>query len=100
MGNRKPKLLAIAVILFMTVGIVMTANNTVSGQVISPIDKEGATAETSSGLGPLLVGLLEDSTGSYTIPFTVTALVTFGGALIVLRARPVPARRPAPGVRR
>ena len=56
--------------------------------------------QTSSGLGPLLVGLLEDSTGSYTIPFTVTALVTFGGALIVLRARPVPVRRPAPGVRR
>ena len=53
--------------------------------------------QTSSGLGPLLVGLLEDSTGSYTIPFTVTALVTFGGALIVLRARPVPVRRPAPG---
>ena len=56
--------------------------------------------QTSSGLGPLLVGLLEDSTGSYTIPFTVTALITFGGALIVLRARPVPVRRPTPGVRR
>ena len=45
--------------------------------------------QTSSGIGPLLVGLLEDATGGYETPFTVTALITFGAALMVWWARPV-----------
>ena len=44
--------------------------------------------QTSSGLGPLLVGVLEDSTGSYTTAFTLTAILTFVAALVVGLARP------------
>jgi MFS family permease len=41
-----------------------------------------------SGGGPFFVGILEDATGGYTVPFTVTAIVTYAAALVVLFARP------------
>lgn len=45
--------------------------------------------QVGSGLGPFVVGLLEDRSGSYELPFTVAALVTYGAAFVVLLARPV-----------
>jgi sugar phosphate permease len=48
--------------------------------------------QTSSGLGPLLVGVLEESTGSYTTAFTLTAILTYVAAIVVGLARPVRAR--------
>jgi hypothetical protein len=56
--------------------------------------------QTSSGIGPLLVGVLEDATGGYETPFTVTALITFGAALVVGWVRPVRAQRAAVGAER
>ncbi len=53
--------------------------------------------QASSGLGPLLVGLLEDSTGSYTMPFTLTAILTFVAALVVMLAKPVKPREVTAG---
>lgn len=47
--------------------------------------------QVGSGGGPFLVGLLEDVTGSYTVPFFVTAALTYLAAAAVLFARPVPA---------
>jgi len=47
-----------------------------------------------SGLGPIGVGVLEDATGSYTVPFTITAVLTYVAAIAVLFARP--AKSPAP----
>jgi len=44
-----------------------------------------------SGFGPLFVGWLEDVTGSYSVPFTVTAIATYAAALAVLLARPLTA---------
>jgi predicted MFS family arabinose efflux permease len=43
--------------------------------------------QTGSGIGPFLVGALEDATGGYGVPFTITALATFAaaGAIAVLR---------------
>ena len=46
--------------------------------------------QIGSGLGPYGVGLLHDSSGSYTMPFIVTAVVTYAAAAIILLARPVP----------
>ncbi|MCY3881287.1 MAG: MFS transporter [Chloroflexi bacterium] len=46
-------------------------------------------SQVSSGAGPLLVGLLEQATGSYEMPFLVTAGITLAAALVVLLARPV-----------
>ena len=44
--------------------------------------------QVGSGGGPFFVGILEDATGGYTVPFTVTAIVTYAAALVVLFARP------------
>ena len=43
--------------------------------------------QTGSGIGPFLVGALEDATGGYGVPFTITAVATFAaaGAIAVLR---------------
>ena len=45
--------------------------------------------QAGSGLGPFVVGFLEDRSGGYDLPFTIAALVTYGAALVVLLARPV-----------
>ncbi|MDA0352641.1 MAG: MFS transporter [Chloroflexi bacterium] len=45
--------------------------------------------QAGSGLGPFVVGFLEDRSGGYDLPFTVAALVTYGAAFVVLLARPV-----------
>ena len=42
-----------------------------------------------SGFGPLFVGWLEDLTGGYSAPFTVTAIATYVAALAVVLARPL-----------
>jgi sugar phosphate permease len=52
------------------------------------------TSQLGSGIGPALVGLLEDSTGNYTVPFTVTSLLTYLAAVSILLARPP--QRPLP----
>ncbi|GBD24068.1 Oxalate:formate antiporter [bacterium HR29] len=50
--------------------------------------------QVGSGGGPFLVGLLEDLTGSYTVPFMVTAGLTYLAAVVILFARPVAAAAP------
>jgi sugar phosphate permease len=45
------------------------------------------TSQLGSGIGPALVGYLEDTTGNYTVPFTVTALLTYLAAACILLAR-------------
>ena len=45
--------------------------------------------QAGSGLGPFVVGFLEDRTGSYDAPFTIAALVTYAAAFVILFARPV-----------
>jgi sugar phosphate permease len=47
------------------------------------------SGQAGSGLGPLLVGALEDRSGNYDLAFTVTALITFSAAALVLLARPI-----------
>jgi hypothetical protein len=36
-----------------------------------------------------VVGFLEDRSGSYDLPFTIAAVVTYAAAFVVLLARPV-----------
>lgn len=47
------------------------------------------SSQIGSGLGPFVVGVLEDATGSYTVPFVVTALLTYLAAVVVAFSRPV-----------
>lgn len=49
--------------------------------------------QVGSGLGPIGVGFLHDQTDGYTIPFTVTAILTYTAALAIFFARP--AREPS-----
>lgn len=44
--------------------------------------------QVGSGGGPFMVGILEDATGGYTVAFTVTAIVTYLAAIVVLFVRP------------
>ena len=44
--------------------------------------------QVASGLGPLMIGILEDAFGSYAFPLTLTALLTFAAALPLPLARP------------
>ena len=44
--------------------------------------------QAGSGIGPIGVGFLHDQTGSYTVPFTVTAMITYFAAVAVLFAKP------------
>jgi len=54
--------------------------------------------QAGSGIGPILVGFLEDRTGGYTTPFTVTAALTYLAAFVVLFARPERGAQPAASV--
>ncbi|MDA0366205.1 MAG: MFS transporter [Chloroflexi bacterium] len=47
-------------------------------------------AQAGSGLGPFAVGWLEDRTGSYMLPFTLSAAITYLAAIAVVFARPIP----------
>jgi len=44
--------------------------------------------QVGSGAGPFIVGLLEDRTGGYGIPFTVTSILTYMAAIVILFVRP------------
>jgi MFS family permease len=48
--------------------------------------------QTGSGLGPFVVGWLEDTTGGYSTPFTISAAATLAAAVAIAVLRP-----PAPG---
>ena len=52
----------------------------------------------SSGVGPWMIGLMEDAVGSYELPLTVTALLTFAAALPVWFARAQPPRPSPPSL--
>ena len=44
--------------------------------------------QTGSGIGPIGVGFLRDASDGYVVPFTVTAVITYAAAALVLFARP------------
>lgn len=56
----------------------------------------GLAAQAGSGAGPFLVGWMADASGDYTLPFTISGLVTLGSAVIVLAARAPVDARPVP----
>jgi sugar phosphate permease len=58
--------------------------------------------QVGSGLGPIGVGVLHDQTDGYTVPFTITAILTYAAAIAVLFARPSKDPEPssAPAVER
>jgi cyanate permease len=57
--------------------------------------------QVGAGAGPFGIGFLHDRTGGYGIPFTVTALLTYLAAVVILFARPakLPSAAPATAAR-
>ncbi len=49
-------------------------------------------AQVGAGAEPFGVGFLRDRTGGYTVPFTVTALLTYAAAVAILFLRPAKVR--------
>ena len=49
--------------------------------------------QLGSGIGPWLVGAVEDATGDYRVAFTITALLTYVAAACIVLARPPRERR-------
>ncbi len=45
--------------------------------------------QIGSGVGPFAVGYLHDQSGSYTLPFVVTSVITYLAAIVILFARPM-----------
>jgi len=52
--------------------------------------------QVGSGVGPIGVGIIHDATDGYTVPFTITAILTYAAAAAIFFARPVnaPATEP------
>jgi MFS family permease len=46
------------------------------------------SSQLGSGIGPALIGLIEDRTGDYTAAFTLTAVITYVAAACIVLARP------------
>ena len=44
--------------------------------------------QLSSGFGPLLIGALEDITGSYNLPLTLVAILTYAALIPIYFAKP------------
>jgi len=89
-----PATWALTLIFGFTIGNVYMMQSLMVGEIFG-IVSFGAVfglislaGQVGSGLGPFLVGVLEDRTGGYGIPFTVTALLTYGAAVVILFARP------------
>ncbi|MGH1491397.1 MAG: MFS transporter [Acidimicrobiales bacterium] len=56
----------------------------------------GLAAQVGSGAGPFLVGWLEDRSGGYAMPFTLSAAATLVSAAVILLAKiPVDRHRPS-----
>ncbi len=92
-----PATWALTLIFGFTIGNVYMMQSLMVGEIFG-IVSFGAVfglislaGQVGSGLGPFLVGVIEDRTGGYGIPFTVTALMTYGAAVVILFARPGPA---------
>lgn len=51
-------------------------------------------AQVGSGGGPFFVGFLEEQTGGYVVPFTISAMMTYAAAVMILFAKPVRAAKP------
>lgn len=84
-----------------TIGNVYMVQSLIIGEVFGAVSfgmvfgLVGLTTQITSGLGPVVVGLMKDQSGSYTLPFLVTAALTAAASFIVLFAQPQPKKTSA-----
>ncbi len=88
---------ALTLIFGFTIGNVYMMQSLLVGEIFGMVSFGAVfglislAGQAGSGLGPIGVGILEDQTGGYTVPFTVAAIFTYLAAVAVLFARPVKA---------
>lgn len=91
-GSR-PLTYALTLVFGFTIGNVYMMQSLLIGEVFGMVSfgtvfgAVSFASQVGSGAGPVLVGLLQDRSGSYTLPFTLVAVATFAAAGAVLLAR-------------
>ncbi|MEO8540134.1 MAG: MFS transporter [bacterium] len=89
---------ALTLIFGLTIGNVYMMQSLLVGEIFGMVSFGSIfglislAGQAGSGLGPIGVGFLQDQTGGYTVPFTVTALLTYLAAIAILFARPAKER--------
>jgi len=92
---------ALTLIFGLTIGNVYMMQSLLVGEIFGMVSFGAVfglislAGQAGSGIGPIGVGILHDQTGGYTVPFTVTAIITYLAAIAVLFARPLPLPAPA-----
>jgi predicted MFS family arabinose efflux permease len=92
--NNVPATWTLTLIFGFTIGNVYMMQSLMVGEIFGMVSFGtvfgliSLAGQVGSGAGPFLVGVLEDRTGGYGIPFTVTALLTYAAAAVILFARP------------
>jgi sugar phosphate permease len=92
---------ALTLIFGLTIGNIYMMQSLLVGEIFGMVSFGAIfglislAGQAGSGIGPFGVGLLEDQTGGYTVPFTVTAALTYLAAVAVLFARPGKQSEPA-----
>lgn len=94
-----PATWALTLVFGLTIGNVYMMQSLLVGEIFGMVSFGAVfglislAGQVGSGLGPIGVGAIHDATDGYTVPFTITALLTYTAAIAVLFARP--SRQPA-----
>ncbi|HNM79007.1 MAG TPA: MFS transporter [Tepidiformaceae bacterium] len=85
---------ALTLVFGLTIGNIYMMQSLIVGEIFGMVSFGAIfglislAGQAGSGLGPIGVGWLHDQTGGYTVPFTVTAILTYLAAFVILFARP------------
>ncbi len=85
---------ALTLIFGLTIGNIYMMQSLIVGEIFGMVSFGAVfglislAGQAGSGIGPIGVGWLHDQTGGYTVPFTVTAALTYLAAVVILFARP------------
>ena len=89
---------ALTLVFGLTIGNVYMMQSLLVGEIFGMVSFGtvfgliSLAGQVGSGLGPIGVGIIHDATGGYTVPFTITAALTYLAAVAILFARPAKSR--------
>jgi MFS family permease len=89
---------ALTLVFGLTIGNVYMMQSLLVGEIFGMVSFGtvfgliSLAGQVGSGLGPIGVGIIHDATGGYTVPFTITAALTYLAAVAILFARPARSR--------
>lgn len=89
-----PATWALTLVFGLTIGNIYMMQSLLVGEIFGMVSFGtvfgliSLAGQVGSGLGPIGVGIIHDATGGYTVPFTITAVLTYLAAGAILFARP------------